>query len=154
MPSGADPGFQVRGGALKENVGVFRVKNHDFTPKNHFFSNFRGGARRVRPPPLDPPLALIKRVSVTYKCFEMYAHRGKKLQLLVFWDRSKNGRHLINYRHCLRSLPNRHFLNGGLREIIPFTNTVVLFFIRTLTSKTNPLTRPDFIDWLIDVFGV
>jgi hypothetical protein len=26
-------------------VGVFRVKNHDFTPKNHIFSNFR-----------DPPL--------------------------------------------------------------------------------------------------
>ena len=30
-------------------VGVFRVKNHDFTPKNHIFFNFR-------PPPLDPPL--------------------------------------------------------------------------------------------------
>jgi hypothetical protein len=38
------PGFQVRGGALKriapsrgrhEIFGVFRVKNHDFTPKNH-----------------------------------------------------------------------------------------------------------------------
>jgi hypothetical protein len=25
--------------------------------------------------------ALIKRVSVTYKCSEMYAHRGKKVQL-------------------------------------------------------------------------
>ena len=23
-------------------LGVFRVKNHDFTPKNHMFSNFRG----------------------------------------------------------------------------------------------------------------
>ena len=23
------------------------MKNHDFTPKNHIFSNFRGGARRV-----------------------------------------------------------------------------------------------------------
>ena len=30
--------------------------------------------------------ALIKRVSVTYACYEMYAHRGKKVQLLVFWD--------------------------------------------------------------------
>ena len=76
----ADPGFQVRGGALKkiapsegrrENFwgisceksrfyakksyffpiaeggakmfGVFRVKNHDFAPKSHIFSNFRGG---------------------------------------------------------------------------------------------------------------
>ena len=49
---GADPGFQVRGGAhLKKlrraeggaNIlGVFRVKNHDFTPKNHIFSNCEG----------------------------------------------------------------------------------------------------------------
>jgi hypothetical protein len=35
--------------------GVFGVKNHDFTPKNHIFSNFRGDARRVRLP-MDPPL--------------------------------------------------------------------------------------------------
>ena len=39
--TGADPGFQVRGGTLKKFVGVFRVKNHDFMPKNHIFSNFR-----------------------------------------------------------------------------------------------------------------
>ena len=28
--------------------------------------------------------ALIKRVSVTYKYYEIYAHRGKKVELLVF----------------------------------------------------------------------
>jgi hypothetical protein len=28
--------------------------------------------------------ALIKRVSVIYKCYEMYAHWGKKVQLLMF----------------------------------------------------------------------
>ena len=39
----------AKGGA--KMFGVFRVKNHDFTPKNHIFSNFRVGARRVRPPP-------------------------------------------------------------------------------------------------------
>ncbi len=59
--SGVDPGFQVwhlnklrraEGGA--KIFEVFHVKNHDFTPKNHIFSNFREGARRVRP--LDPPL--------------------------------------------------------------------------------------------------
>ena len=61
LSTGADPGFQVRGGGahLKKLrraeggakiFGVFRVKNYDFTPKNHIFSNFRGGARRVRPP--------------------------------------------------------------------------------------------------------
>jgi hypothetical protein len=33
--------FVAEGGA--KICGVFRVKNHDFTPKNHiFFSNFRG----------------------------------------------------------------------------------------------------------------
>ena len=50
---GADPGFQVRGGAHLKKMrraeggakffGVFRVKNHDFTPKNHIFSNCEGG---------------------------------------------------------------------------------------------------------------
>ena len=49
--SGTDPGFQVRGAHLKKLrraeggaklFWVFRVKNHDFTPKNHIFSNFRG----------------------------------------------------------------------------------------------------------------
>ena len=51
MNAGADPGFQVRGGALKkfapsrgrwENFWGFRVKNHDFTQKNHIFSNCGG----------------------------------------------------------------------------------------------------------------
>jgi hypothetical protein len=37
--------------------GVFRVKNHDFTPKNHIFSNFRGTPSA----PLDPPLQEAKR---------------------------------------------------------------------------------------------
>ena len=54
----ADPGFQVRGGALKkialsgerrEKFGVFRVKNHDFTPKNHIFFNTVSVSRYSRP---------------------------------------------------------------------------------------------------------
>ena len=73
---GMDPGFQVRGVHLKKLrraeggakiVGVFRVKNHDFTPKNHIYSNFREGARRVRPPPLDPPLHSFTTVLPTKK---------------------------------------------------------------------------------------
>jgi hypothetical protein len=52
---GADPGFQVRGAHLKKLrraeggakfFGVFRVKNHDFTPKNHILSNC-GGRREI-----------------------------------------------------------------------------------------------------------
>jgi hypothetical protein len=51
------------GGALKkiapsrgrhEIVGVFRVKNHDFTPKNHIFFNFRGGGAIAGCPPPTP----------------------------------------------------------------------------------------------------
>ena len=56
--SGADPGFQVRGGGgahLKKLrraeggakiFGVFRVKNHDFTPKSHIIS-ILGGPREI-----------------------------------------------------------------------------------------------------------
>ena len=50
--AGADPGFQVRGGAHLKKLrraeggakilGVFRVKNHDFTQKNRIFSNCGG----------------------------------------------------------------------------------------------------------------
>jgi hypothetical protein len=49
--TGAVPGFQVRGAHLKKLgraeggakiFGVFRAKNHDFTPKNHIVSNCGG----------------------------------------------------------------------------------------------------------------
>ena len=62
--AGTDPGFQVRGGALskiapsggrRENFWGISCEKTRFYAKNHIFSNFRGGARRVRPP-LDPPL--------------------------------------------------------------------------------------------------
>ena len=62
--AGADPGFQVRGAYLKKLrraeggakiFGVFRVKNHDFTPKNHIFYNFRGARAGCVPPPGSAP---------------------------------------------------------------------------------------------------
>ena len=43
--------FPIAEGGAKI-FGVFRVKNHDFTPKNHIFSNFRGGGRAPGAPPL------------------------------------------------------------------------------------------------------
>jgi hypothetical protein len=60
--AGADPGSQVKkklrraeGGA--KIFGVFRVKNHDFAPKNHIFSNFRAGrAPGALPPWIRPCL--------------------------------------------------------------------------------------------------
>ena len=44
----ADPGFQVRGAHLKTSR-----EHHDFTHKNHIFSNFRGGG--YPPPPGSAP---------------------------------------------------------------------------------------------------
>jgi hypothetical protein len=45
---------RAEGGA--KIFGIFRVKNHDFTPKkNHIFTNFRGGAPVRAPPPESAP---------------------------------------------------------------------------------------------------
>ena len=54
--AGADPGFQVGGGAHLRKLrraeegpkifGVIRVKNHYFTPKNHIFFQLRREARK------------------------------------------------------------------------------------------------------------
>jgi len=68
MYSGADPGFQVRGMHLKKSrraeggakiFEVFRVKNHDFTQKNHIFSNFRGARAGCAPPVSAPGIVYV-----------------------------------------------------------------------------------------------
>jgi hypothetical protein len=73
--TGADPGFQARGAHLRKlrraeggakSFEVFRVQNHDFTPKNHIISNFRGRACRVRPS-LDPPL--LQTITHSLNCY-------------------------------------------------------------------------------------
>ena len=51
---GADPGFQVRGSAIKKIVGVFRVKNHDFTQKKIIFFPILGGRASGVPPWIRP----------------------------------------------------------------------------------------------------
>ena len=67
--AGTDPGFQVR-------RGVFRVKNHDFTPKNLIFSNFRGFARPwIRP--------CINLQSYFYRVQVLYSHSRKNYLVLT-----------------------------------------------------------------------
>jgi hypothetical protein len=72
---------RAEGGA--KIFGVFRVKNHDFTPKNHIFSNCGGrreifGVFRVKnhhftpdftpdAPPLDPPLLILVVLDIKLK---------------------------------------------------------------------------------------
>ena len=99
--TGADPGFQVRGGAHLKKLrraeegtqilgvfrvknhyftpknfifpiaeggakifGVFRLKNHDFMPKNHIFSNFRGGRAPGAPPAGSAPA--LSQITIIY----------------------------------------------------------------------------------------
>jgi hypothetical protein len=94
--------------------------------------------------------ALIKRVSVTYKCYEMYAHRGKKVQLLMFWDPSRNARHLINYRHCLPSLPNRHYISTTMHLFRIFCESAIIRFVKWNKGKYFTLKQlivPLFAFW-------
>ena len=48
---------RAEGGA--KFIGVFRVKNHDFTPKNLIFSNFRGARAGCAPPGSAPGLCIL-----------------------------------------------------------------------------------------------
>ena len=63
MYQGRIQDFKLRGAHLKKLrraeggakiLGVFRVKNHDFTPKDHIFSNFRGGGADCASPWIRP----------------------------------------------------------------------------------------------------
>ena len=54
---------RAEGGA--KICGVFRVKNQDFTPKNHIFYNLCG-ARAGCAPPLDPPLYMSPQTDTSF----------------------------------------------------------------------------------------
>jgi hypothetical protein len=99
----------VEGGA---NIfEVFRVKNHDFTPKNHFFFNFRGGggARRVCPPPPEyaPELCILKLPSAW--TFRSKLVKNKIIQFIV----------LLQGFVCLVDLISSYHLVLSLYKYIP-----------------------------------
>ena len=92
--SGADPGFQVRGVHLKknapsggrsENFGVFRVKDHDFTPKKSYFFQFLGGGGAPGAPPGSAP-------EYHYTFYNRYS---QSLILIIFSIA------LIHFLHCI-----------------------------------------------------
>jgi hypothetical protein len=71
----------AEGGA--KSFGVFRVKNHNFTPKNHIFSNFRGGERRVRPlPPGSAPVINIDKIRL-YQDESKAPHPNRKSYIYI-----------------------------------------------------------------------
>ena len=78
-------------------LGVFRVKNHDFTPKNHIFSNFRGGgAPGAPPPPGSAPGTYVSYILrdfhfIPYILFfteigcNYYVSKNDKIKVINFW---------------------------------------------------------------------
>ena len=117
---------------------------------------------------------LIKRVSVTYKCYEMYAHRGKNVQLLMFisllyslarrfsksftsFDLSRLCLSLAAWKVSLfsRQVLVNHDLCWGsfdlfLPELYPHTD-VAVFINKSLRSETIPFTCTcvisEFVSW-------
>ena len=114
---GADPGFQVRGGALKKIAPsggrrvnfcgisceksrfydkkiiffpiaegsakffwVFRVKNHDLTPKNHIFSNF---LYLKRTPTSRSPQKALCRLTTNIEAAQMQINVVKVIALTI-----------------------------------------------------------------------
>jgi len=93
--SGADPGFQVRGAHFKKlrrveggaNIfGVFRVKNHDFTPKNHIFPILGGRAPGASPAGSAPVFDTKKnqRKHPVSKCLTFQSSHGHLFLLLKY----------------------------------------------------------------------
>ena len=75
-------------------VGVFRVKNHDFTPKNLIFSNFRGGARwvRVSPPWIRPCVRTTCTIDTTTKLeTEAVCHGLLCVLIQIKWKKMISG---------------------------------------------------------------
>jgi hypothetical protein len=57
--------------------GVFRVKNHDFTQNNYIFSNFRGGARvGCAPPPPSGSAPVVLSMFITTKVVSSILTQG------------------------------------------------------------------------------
>ena len=89
--------FKLRGAHLKKlhraeggvkNVGVFRVKNHDFTSKNHIFSNFRGARAGYAPPGAVPDTGI---TSFTY------SECGKRSGFKLYHSASEMAGNLVGH---------------------------------------------------------
>ena len=97
------------------------MKNHDYTPKNHIFSNFRGGARRVRPPPPPPP-----RIRPCIGSFNVKGLADEKKRKEVFnWLRDK--------KMNVYMLQETHFTITDFKEVLAEERS----FYKSLYSKNH-----------------
>jgi hypothetical protein len=87
--------------------GVFRVKNHDFMPKNHIFSNFRGACARCTPAGSAP---VLDEYFSTARWWSLLS------ELLVFWWREG----------CI----GRHHQIMVLGHYLKFNNPIIGFLMK------------------------
>ena len=66
--------------------GVLRVKNHDFTPKNHIFSNFKGAHAGCASPWIPPGMVLHLRFLLSINKDEYVTAAYKTVELDTYLD--------------------------------------------------------------------
>jgi hypothetical protein len=82
--------FKLGGGAkncaerreTRKFVGVFRVKNHDFTPKNLIFPNFRGHEPGAPPPGSAPKFYWWRTLQYLKKTTDLSQVKISSMQLI------------------------------------------------------------------------
>jgi hypothetical protein len=125
-----------------KSFGVFRVKNHDFTPKNHIFSNFR-----VRPP-LDPPLMMsfwFVLLGLCFLCSVLYIVVCTFLLAIVFVCPSNYDFWLpLRYLQNLSSLRFPDIYTWSVFSMVCLSTSNITIRVKLSTTY--------WIDWLI--FGV
>ena len=133
----ADPGFQVRGGRNKKklrraeggakNFGVFRVKNHDFTQKNHIFSNCGGRRENVWGISCEKSRFFAKKI-IFFPIFRS-APGSPNLNTPVIIFKT-NDKKILSYRIFIYNL-------GGIFILRTFKNTLYagVLFVYTRSSR-------------------
>ena len=86
--TGADPGFQVRGGALKKIVPS-RGRRQNFwgiSCEKSYFSNFRGGRAPGAPPPESAPVLVSMAGNIYFQCKEALKRLKIEFCILLQFD--------------------------------------------------------------------
>ena len=128
----------AEGGA--QIFGVFRVKNHDFTPKNLIFSNFRGGARWVPPPPPGSAPAIYTYVCILLRWIRIkYFHPVLFKSILIkYWTRDSHESVSFSEKRLFNSYSYK-----GFSQVCNSCKTLFVFFC-ILNTVTVPKPGPGY----------
>ena len=133
--SGADPGFQVRGAHLKtlrwaeggaKMFGIFRVKNHDFTPKNLII-------------PLDPPLLITPLVSSNLSSLSFLLEDKTPLSksLTCILSAIKSGLHIYSDTSYSRGSVNQMWILKNCKDLFEYIQYRSPFSCNSIKHSTS-----------------